>query len=240
MERILEEEILNEFNNDNEIWPKEDKWHTYTQKNIQDFISSNQGLINDAGLIINAGSAGENYGISDQKTLHIDIAEHKIISKPQHLVSNLESISLQSNYADIIICVGSVINYSDASRIINELSRLLKVNGYLILEFENSNTLELLLSREFNANVTFRKTFYRYIESKIWYYSEDWIEKILNTSDIIVIKRLRWHIISALILGICKKGNFSSRFSCLDKFARKIPLVRRNSSNVIFLCKKID
>lgn len=75
MERIDEDKIIEEFNNEEEIWPQSDKWHTYTHHKIQSFINENNSQIESTGVIINAGSSGEDYGIPEENVLHIDIAQ---------------------------------------------------------------------------------------------------------------------------------------------------------------------
>ncbi len=47
-------------------------------------------------------------------------------------------------FFDNILCVGSVLNYCDALTALSELSRVLKPNGNLILEYESSWGFEYL------------------------------------------------------------------------------------------------
>jgi hypothetical protein len=238
MAEITSGDVLNIFDNDEPIW--NDRWHLYTRKKIEEFIQTNQNIINESKHIINAGSSGETYNIDDKKTLHIDLVEKRIEDKPHHLVANLEDIPINSQEADLIVCVGSVINFSDAMLVIKELTKLLKPNGNLILEFECSNTPELFWSNKFNATAVIHDTFYRHKLLKIWYYSEEWIESILKEYGYTIVNKSKWHFLSAFMLKFIPWLDFCSLFSTFDALARKIPIVKNYSSNIILLAKKVN
>lgn len=238
MDKIRNEDVYNEYNNQEQIWPLSDLWHHYTRKRIEHFLEKNRPLIERSQTIINAGSAGESYGIDDLKTIHIDIISERIAGKPHKLVNNLENIPLPLDFADMILCVGSVINYIDLIRAIQEFTRILKIGGYLILEFECSNTLELIFSKNIKSNALIRNTFYRGKPTKIWYYSKYWVFKVIEEFGFEILSKDQWHYISPLALGLTKKMNFSSWFSKFDPVIKYIPLLNKYYSNCILVARK--
>lgn len=239
MQKIDEDEVRREYNNDNEIWSKKDKWHYYTHKRINKFIAENEQTVISSKLIVNAGSAGENYGIEDSKTIHVDLIGSRINHKPKSLVASVENIPIENEIADLVICVGEVINYADLFRTIKEFERITKKSGRLILEFESSNTLELIFSKHFNSNAVIRKTYYRGNETRIWYYSKSWVEKTLKEFGYNIIRTEEWHYLSPLILRITNNMNLSAAFSKLDFIVKHIPFLNRVYSNSIILAEKL-
>lgn len=236
--KITPEEIKQTFEGNKSIWPVSDKWHYYTKFRIHKFVNRLNQITDSSKSVINAGSAGENFGILESKTLHVDLVLDRIKNKPNHLEANIEKIPIEEDFADLIICVGSVINYSDLLRTISEFSRLTKPGGHLILEFELSNTLELLFTSNFNANAVIITTFYRGDTTKIWYYSEAWVINILLQHGFRVVLIDKWHYLSPLIFKLTKNSNFSYVFSKLDFIIKKIPLLNRYASNAILCAQK--
>ena len=136
MAKIDTKKIAEFYNNIESVWDEKDPWHQYSKSFIQEKIS----LINwgSYSRILNAGSAGNAYGIDENKTIHVDIAEAKIAGKNNAYVASVESMPFKDNYFDAIICVGSVINYCDLVTTIKEFARVLNNEGILILEYESS------------------------------------------------------------------------------------------------------
>ena len=123
-------------------WPDKDIWHDHTYKAIVSIVEQwLQKYTNPEMVLLNAGSGGTEYKTT-AKVIHLDIVEKYISKFDNYLVGSVEKIELPDQSIDGIICVGSVINYADVQRTIAEFSRVLKPNGFLILEFERSNSAE--------------------------------------------------------------------------------------------------
>lgn len=228
------------FDNNEEIWPEYDLWHRYTRTRIEKFLAKHEDSIRNAELVINAGSSGESYGFDDSKQLHVDLVKHRIAHKPMHVVASVEKLPLDNSSADTILCLGSVLNYTDPFVVIKEFSRVIKQGGTLFIEFECSNTLELLFSKKFNANATLVRTFYRSKEETIWYFSEKWISGILRSYGFQIVDSDRWHIFSPFVYKLTGNDTFSSRFAVLDSLLNRIPLVNKCCSNIILSCTRIN
>ncbi len=241
MDQINLNEVAERYNKLSTIWNEKDTWHMWTKRMIsgfiQNFIKKNSGV--NSNRILNAGSAGYSYGIDESKILHIDIASARISHLPNSIVADIHNIPVSEAQFNLIICVGSVINYCDPIVVFRELSRVLTKDGYLILEFENSHTLELIGKASFNSNATIVETFYNNSSEKIWYFSESYIKELALLYGFELEKYKRCHILSPLIYRLSGNEKFSSRFRKLDKICSYIPYLNRFSSNTILLFKRI-
>ncbi len=238
MSKIDPDEVARNYNNQDPIWQKEDKWHIYNFKKIQQYLEAIKDDCHGK-LILNAGSAGESYGFPEDKMIHFDLIDLKIKNKKLYLTGNIESLPFQNNYFDLIICVGEVINYCDAAKSINEFSRIMKIFGEVVIEFESSRSLELIFTKQFNASSIIRKTFYQGRQEKIWYYSEIYILNLLRAAGLEPNRTERFHMLSILVYRITKSPNFAAKFTWLDKIIHYIPFLNQCASNVIITAKKI-
>lgn len=241
MSFIDQNEIEKNYNKIDDIWTEDDPWHYYTLKKIQNFIKKETKKINFNYnfRVLNAGSAGNEYGIKCKEHIHVDIIEKDIINKPYYLISSIENIPLNNNSIDFILCVGSVINYADAMQSIEEFARITKKNSYLILEFENSYSCEYLFSNSFKQNSSIITTFYKGEKEKIWIYSHKYIKRLLFKNGFKIVSLKNFHILSPLIYKITKNDKFASKFSIFDKILSRVPLIRNYSSNIILICQKV-
>ena len=232
--------VAQKYNETNVIWNEADMWHMRSKNSIEQFIYSSLAFaLNSQDLeILNAGSAGYSYGLNEDQIIHIDIAHERITHLQNSIVADIHKIPLEDERFDMVICVGSVINYCDPIVAIKELSRVLTKNGYLILEFENSHTFELVGRSEFNKKAILVNTFYNGRSEKIWYFSESYIREICSLCGLEVISLKRWHILSSLVYRITKSENYAAKFSSIDSLLSKIPILKKFSSNTIFLLKK--
>ncbi|UAY53231.1 class I SAM-dependent methyltransferase [Ferruginibacter albus] len=239
MDSINQDEVAKKYNSIDLIWDENDKWHWYTHEVISKFITINIQNLNAENLnILNAGSAGNNYNIPDDHMFHIDIAEDKIFNIKNAIIASIENIPLGNEFFDMIICVGSVLNYCDPIKAIQEFGRVIKYDGRLIIEFENSYTLELIGKKGFNKKAVLTDTFYNHKPEKLWFFSENFIREILEENGFAILSFKRFHMLSPLIYRITKNEKFSSWFSIFDSFISYLPSVKKFSSNVILLVQK--
>jgi SAM-dependent methyltransferase len=188
--------------------------------------------------ILNAGSGGDGYSLPEKSMTHLDLSSKRLLGLSNSIVGNIESIPVDDCSFDIVLCVGSVMNYCDPIKVISEFSRVLKMKGYLILEFENSRTLELWGKQSFNQSATIVKTFYHGTSEKIWYFSEGYVQRITSEFGLEIIDQDCCHILSPLIYRLTKQENFSAYFAKMDPLLKKIFLFQHVSSNLIVLFQK--
>ena len=219
------------------VWPDDDRWYNYTHKYIIDFIANNLApKLSRESVFLNAGSGGSEYDL--QSTCHhVDIAENLINKFEQYTVASIEKMPLEDNSFDAAICVGSVLNYCDPVSSLRELSRVIRRSGYLILEFERSNTGELWFTSEYGKNTTMQQYDYMGHTHTLWLFSEKVIAQILKECGLEIVKKERFHCVSALMNRFTHQEEYSGQFARYDMWIK--PLSYWIAHNTIMLCKKL-
>jgi hypothetical protein len=240
MDDIDLEKVAEKYNSLKEIWPRRDHWHQRTYLEICKFIDrvNKNGFVNNQENILNAGSGGNSYNLSEGKMLHVDIAKNKIQDKEHFLVANVENLPLSDNSFNFAICVGSVINYCDPIKVIQEFERLLINKSFLVLEFENSISWEFIGTNKFSKKATIVTTFYDGNQEKLWVFSEKYILDLLKINNFSLVKIKRLHLLSPLFYKLIRNENISSKLASIDKIANLIPFLKIICSNVIILAQK--
>lgn len=222
------------------VWEEHDAWHVYARDAIADFVR--RSLVrcgaSSGERVLNAGSGGIEYGRSDLKHIHVDIAETRIQHLPDSIVASVESIPLPDESFRICICTGSVINYCDAATALRELARLLQPGGWLILEFENSFNPEYLLSGAFGRRAALVETFFNgRIESQ-WVYSIAHVKSLALAAGLKTVHEECYHALSALAFAVLRNSQLAARAAVADPWLRRFAAARQFASNLLFILQK--
>lgn len=233
---MLSENTKELYSSMTNVWPEHDRWYDYTRHTIINFVKNNLlNKLREQSIYLNAGSGGTSYDLPG-KCFHVDIAENLIKELPNHYVASIEKLPFSNSMFDAVICVGSVINYCSALESISELSRTLKSGGYLVLEFERSNTAELWGNKEYGKKVTMQKYEYLNHTHTLWLYGEKYMRKLLSMNKLKIIKYKRFHNFSALMNRITRQEEMSGKFSKYDTIF--LPISYFMAHNIIIICKK--
>ena len=92
------------------VWSSS-SWYKHSYNYIDNYINNSE--IVKSNYILNAGSAGNAYSLKCRMH-HIDIAKNKIENCKEYTVGSIEKIPSDDCVFDGVLCVGSVINYTDA------------------------------------------------------------------------------------------------------------------------------
>ncbi len=203
-------------------WPDNDVWHKYTfgleKSTVESWLSK---ITKDNMVILNAGSGGTNYKIKGT-IVHLDIIEAYIKTYQHYIVGSVEHIDLPSQSIDGVICVGSVLNYVDVQRAISEITRILKPNGFFIIEFERSNSAEFLFSKNHGKIIFSKEYSYNNQSHLLWLYSEKHIKNILQTYHLSILKNRHIHTLSSLANRL---GMSESKAASLSRFDRALEFI---------------
>ncbi len=206
---------------ESEPWPNDDSWHTYTynilHKYVQDRLS---GLrLNNSQVILNAGCGKTTYN-TKAKMVYMDIIKDYVDLFENYLIGSVEQIPLSDNSMDGIICVGSVVNYVDIQKAISEFSRVLKPHGFLIMEYERSNSAEFLFSKDYAKTVFLQKYKYNNQIHYLWMYNEKFVLKLAEYYGLCCMKKYRYHNVSSLLYRLGMKEESAAELSKFDKLTQ--------------------
>lgn len=203
-------------------WPEHDPWHIQTYAIIQELAERWLSKYASAGMqILNAGSGGTEYRTQGD-LIHMDIVERFVSRFERHLVGSIESIPLPDASIDGIICVGSVINYTDAQQSIAEFSRILKAGGFLILEYERSDSAEFLWTPKYRKHLFPQSYNYNGQTHLLWMYSESHVRQMLEHHRFVIREQKRFHSLSSLLYRIGVPEKDAARFAKFDRLLQPV------------------
>ena len=216
-----------------------DPWHKYAQGVIDSTANEwfHRFGKQRGSRILNAGSGGRDHGIGTAMT-HLDLFESNLRNVETGLVANIGDIPVESSYFDIVICVGSVINYADPIRAIRELARVLRIGGLLILEYERSASFEHLRLAQTCPACIRVESFYGSLATHLWVYGDGFINGLLAASGFSLLTERRFHALSSVALAITKSPRIASKFTPGDSFLAQCWPLRLIASNRILALEK--
>lgn len=205
---------------------------------IINFINDNLSIFDDGMNVLNAGSGGAIYENVSGIVYHLDISDKFIRSLPNHVVASIEEMPFNNGLFKAVICVGSVINYCNALNALSEISRVMDNNSFLILEYERSSTGELIFSKDYNKACTIQVYSYnKQSNHRLWLYSDKYIDSVLKSLGLEIIKNNYYHTFSSICNRIIKKETLAGKLSKWDVIA--FPIVKKLiAHNRIMLCYK--
>ncbi|MCQ2795779.1 MAG: class I SAM-dependent methyltransferase [Bacilli bacterium] len=144
---------------------------------------------------------------------------------------------LADNSIDILICVGSVFNYTNYEKSIKEFYRVLKKNGVLILEFERSNSGDFLFNKNHHKKAFLQKYEYSGQEHLLMMYNEKFIINCLKDNGFRLNYKKRFHTLSTLLCRLGMKEESAAKYAKGDWILR--PASYPLAHNVIMVLKKL-
>jgi len=217
-----------------------DRWHRFTATELQREIAhfwKSMPIPADCA-ILNAGAGGNDLDLLPDNTINLDISERRIQSSTFPVVGSVEAVPFKDHCVDIVLCIGSVINYADAALTISEFERVLRPNGMLILEFESSKSAELITQEAFGRSAAVAETFYCGRAEAVWVYSPKYIFNLLRAAGFTARKHVAVHVLSPWILLLLRNLNAATLIARLDRVGRQFACLNRFASNHLVFYQK--
>ncbi|MDR1205279.1 MAG: class I SAM-dependent methyltransferase [Peptococcaceae bacterium] len=234
------DQIRDRYSQLTDIWQEADRWHWYTYRYMQNYIERAAAkMAAGPGIkLLNVGSAGNEYHIQAEH-YHVDIVFDKIASFPRAYEASAEALPFGDAMFDGCLCAGSVVDYCDARKALSEFGRVVRGGGFLIFDFEQTRTLQLLGKKDYGCDFCVVDTFYCGETERVRIYSPEYIRGLLDEVGFEVLDQGFYHILSPLAYRIFHDENRAAGFAGLDPVARHIPFLGKNSCNVMLTCRKI-
>lgn len=210
------EEVRTLYNVAKQTWPTNDPWHTYTHNYVTQKVQAYLQALSSDSIVLNAG-AGDTRYYSPAMIYDVDIAENKLKDSQHPVVASIERLPFKDNFFNVVICVGSVLNYCDLYAALSELSRVLAHGGLLCIEYERSQSAEFLFTKNYNSNIFSNIYDYNGQQHKLWLYSDSYIVQFLKQSHIKIVHKDYFHGVSSLVARFTRNEPKASKMALYDR-----------------------
>jgi SAM-dependent methyltransferase len=218
------------------IWFKDDRWNRHKRKRIEQFILGTTSLREEIRTALDVGSGNSLYAWMPTDVVSADFYHGQVAGKRRAVVCDLEMLPFRDDSFELVFCIGSVLNYVSALEALHELSRVTRTGGRLFLHFETSSSFEQFGRSSWNAPIRFSNTLNSSRLDHIWIYSPAFIYGALKAARFQIIKRDRFHILSALLTRVGISQNRAAWAAMLDRLFSWLGLF---ADDVIVLAEKI-
>lgn len=231
--------VRRRYNSISSIWPISDAWHYETRKGLGKALQrfNEKWLLPRKGKMLDAGSGGENYFPNWECRYQIDIAENLLKGNDGAVCASVTNIPFKDSEFDFVLCIGSVLNYTNLLDSILEMSRVVKSGGVIVFDIETTNSAEYFFTKIYKKDIAFVISEYQGDGEGIWVYSLDNVFATLNASGLKTLDSVGVHILSVLTYRFL--GDASSKLRCFDGIMNSIPVIRNFGTNFVICCQKI-
>lgn len=232
---LSEEHVRDFYNSHKECWP-EDCFSSNTTKFINKAVTKFINGLPANYVILNAGSGNTSYGKNIHNIYNVDIAENKVKMLPNSYVCSIESMPFNEGMFDCIICVGTVINYANIEKSLEEFQRVIKKTGFLLLEYERSGSGLINATERNKDSISFLHTYYGEPHANKLY-SDKYVEKILKDCNFNLIKQNNFNTTIPFI-ELFSSQKFAEKIIFTDCFLSHIPYIKKYAHNRFLICKQ--
>ena len=223
MQKKTVEELAFENYSALDPWTHNDPWHDVVKetldRSVTDWIARN---VRDGDRVLIAGSGTTEYPISHAEAIYMDIIPRYVERFEHHIVGSVEDIPLETGSVQAIICVGSVLNYTDARKTIPEFGRILAPAGRLMLEYERSNSADFLLTGRHGGDMFQYPYAYNGQTHLLWMYGERYIDRLMGYAKLEPVSKQRYHILSPLMTRMGMEEGKAGAFAHFDTLLRRV------------------
>lgn len=219
------------------IWPETDKWSSHTAQYVEDVVT--EIVRSESRALLNAGCGQNDFGFSQRAStcVNLDISFQQCRGMKGAIVADLEAMPFSDSSFHIVLCVGAVINYCEPYVAIPEIFRVLKRGGYALIDFETTQSAELLFSPHWGKRVSVIERHYAGRLDKTLLFSPEHIGRIIGEHGVVT-RIMRYHTATAAWARFVQTGEIPKTILAIDRLLSRIPVVNSLASNAIFVCQK--
>lgn len=233
--------VRSKYNTNEEIWEPSDTWHAWSRQQIRKELAIvEKDFATRAGepnlRVLDLGSGGECYFSHTGERVEVDLADRRLIGRPGAVCCSAERLALATDSVDLVICVGSVLNYCSLEEAVAEIARVARPDCVLTLHVELSNSWEFFGTRAWRRSVAFVESFYKGKE-RYWVYSDDFVRRTLERRGFRLQRASYFHFLSSLAYRLTGNAGLSSRLAPFDRLISWTPGHRAAADSVIYVCR---
>ena len=222
------ENVVRAYQAIHEVETVEDNWHSYTTERIREFVGSAIHVLRPS-VTLEAGCGTFRYAECSH-VVPLDFSLGAFRNEQVGIVGDLLHLPIRDFSFDAVLCVGSVLNLVDAPKAISELSRVTRIKGAVILEYERLG----ITCREERNYVEINST-YAGVAHPLRLYSDRYIENCLTSANLHVVKSQYFHALTHVIppwIGTARWRVFARAIDSLP-----LPICfRQKAANRVLLC----
>ena len=208
-----------------------------TRRELLRFWDSRE--LNKDWVVLNTAEGEYDLGLAHSITFNLDVSEDRVRSSGRLEASSAEALLLVDDSVDTIVCVGGLINYYDAAKVITEFGRVIRRGGYLLLEFDSSRSAELVSSRKtFGKSAAVASTSVGAQGGTKWVYSPTYIKNLLCACDFGVVREAPIHVLPPWARLLTRNARVAGGLARLDPLAKAVPVLTRWASSHFLVCRK--
>lgn len=205
------------------VWDPLDRWNSRKVREIDRFCRTFVRSLPIEGLrVLNAGSGSHNYDWIPSQAIWLDRFAAQLERRPGSVAADIQRLPFAGASFDLVICVGSVLNYVSALEALAELVRVLDCGGWLLLHFETSDSLEHIFTPTWRAPAAPIKTMNNGKPDVIWVYSQRFVRTALHRLRMRIAKVQGFHVCSAALLRVGLPQQIAATAQALDALVRPL------------------
>ena len=170
--------------------------------------------------------------------VHLDLVAERVTGIPGSIVGDIAKIPTSESRFDVVLCVGSVLNYGNPILAFQEFWRVMKPGGILVLEYERSGSPDHWINHGFEAPCVLATTFYGSLKTDLWVYGDQFIDGLIATTGFKVLLEKRFHCLSSLVLAVTGTPTLATRCVYGDSLFARIWPIRKLASNRFLAVEK--
>lgn len=218
------------------IWDPNDHWNARKVREIDRFCARHlPGLVRRNARVLNAGSGSHTYPWMPTEAVFVDKFAAQIRGRQNAVVADIERLPFEDGTFDLVICVGSVLNYASAIEALTELARVMAAGARLVLHFETSSSLEHLFTARWRAPVALLRTINSGRPDTIWVYSQAFVRRNLRRLGLEIERQHAFHICSSALLRLGLPQRIAAYAQMLDGIVRPLPSL---ADDIILIARK--
>ena len=221
------------YNKHTECWGN-DLFSKMTTSFIDRYVNKRVSNLSAKQLVLNAGSGGKTYK-TQAKQYQIDIAKNTIRNRANAIVGNIIDMPFKSNMFDVVICVGTVINYSEAEKAIKEFRRVSKDDAVLIIEYERSQSGLIKEPERGGDCILFRHSYCDEFHEN-YLYSDKYIADILSINGYRIEERRLFNT-TIPYFEMFFSDPVAHFLTIFEPIFRRVNKVSKYSHNMILFCR---